>query len=310
MIHGRCSWAVQTLSVLTLAAAAAVAQGAPSLDPLLEALAEKNAEAVLLRSLDFDPLPEGAAPLLAAGAQQANLGGDYFLAMQLCQRALKVAPHQPEALLACIEAARKLDQFDPALEWTALFRNAHPRDPRGLLWEARLAEAEGEWKAGSKAAAALKKTRSANPQMLAEARGIADRCALRESEASAARTKVSALEDALAKARTARAHLASTAAAAPGLPVGKSRVHSGVTLYSTRWCGYCKKAKRWLRAHHVRFKEIDIEKKPRAVADLVERALEQKVRIGGVPIFMVNGDLMGGWSEQGLERLLKRHGYL
>jgi mycoredoxin len=45
---------------------------------------------------------------------------------------------------------------------------------------------------------------------------------------------------------------------------------SGVTVYSTSWCGYCVRLKHQLGAAGIDFREVDIEDDSRA-ADLVQR---------------------------------------
>ncbi|TDC23661.1 NrdH-redoxin [Streptomyces sp. 8K308] len=44
-----------------------------------------------------------------------------------------------------------------------------------------------------------------------------------------------------------------------------------VTMYSTAWCGYCRRLKSQLEREGIAFTEIDIEQDPSAVA-LVEKA--------------------------------------
>ncbi|MDF1566281.1 MAG: glutaredoxin family protein [Deltaproteobacteria bacterium] len=281
--------------------------GDDPLKPLQAALEAKNAEEVLLRSLDLDPLPATAADPLAAAARLANEGGDALLGMQLCQRALKVAPRHRESLLACIASARSLDQFDPALEWMRQLREAHPGDSEGQLWELRLLAAEGEWEACAEAGRAFARS-DAPAAPKAEAKTLTGRCELRLEENAAARTEVATLMAALAKARAEAPRSTPVAAGA-----GERRPAAGgegVIVYSTRWCGYCKKAKRWLKQQGVAFVEKDIERDPEATIALAKKAAEQRMRLGGVPVFEVNGELMGGWSEKGLRRLLERHGYL
>ncbi|WP_052851643.1 mycoredoxin [Streptomyces avicenniae] len=44
-----------------------------------------------------------------------------------------------------------------------------------------------------------------------------------------------------------------------------------VTMYSTTWCGYCRRLKSQLEREGIAYEEIDIEQEPSAVA-LVEKA--------------------------------------
>jgi len=52
-----------------------------------------------------------------------------------------------------------------------------------------------------------------------------------------------------------------------------------VTLFSTPSCSWCKRAKRHLREKRVRFKEVDIERDPRAAQDLVKKTGRRAYRL-------------------------------
>jgi mycoredoxin len=43
-----------------------------------------------------------------------------------------------------------------------------------------------------------------------------------------------------------------------------------LTMYSTSWCGYCRRLKLWLRDAGIAYREIDIEEDPEA-AEFVAR---------------------------------------
>lgn len=45
---------------------------------------------------------------------------------------------------------------------------------------------------------------------------------------------------------------------------------NGITVYSTSWCGDCKRAKKWLEEHNISYKEIDIEKVPGAKEEMMQ----------------------------------------
>lgn len=38
-----------------------------------------------------------------------------------------------------------------------------------------------------------------------------------------------------------------------------------IIMYSTTWCGDCKRAKQWFDKHHILYKEVDIEKNEEAM---------------------------------------------
>jgi glutaredoxin len=74
-----------------------------------------------------------------------------------------------------------------------------------------------------------------------------------------------------------------------------------ITLYSTTWCGYCKKARRWMTSAEVPFVEKDIEKDPGANAEY------QKAGRGyrGVPLIVVNGKPLRGFSRPSVEAAIR-----
>ncbi len=45
-----------------------------------------------------------------------------------------------------------------------------------------------------------------------------------------------------------------------------------ITIYTKSWCPYCSAAKRLLEEKGAAFTEIDIEKKPEARAEMIQRA--------------------------------------
>jgi len=76
-----------------------------------------------------------------------------------------------------------------------------------------------------------------------------------------------------------------------------------VVIYSTAWCGYCKKAKAFMDSRGVRYREVDVE------TDATGR--EEFVKLGGrgVPVILVGESRMDGFNEGGLEGMLKAAGY-
>jgi glutaredoxin-like YruB-family protein len=70
-------------------------------------------------------------------------------------------------------------------------------------------------------------------------------------------------------------------------------------MYSTAWCGYCKKARKYFTSKGIAFIEYDIEKNARAKRDY--DALGGK----GVPVILVGKKRMNGFSPQGFDRIYK-----
>ena len=78
-----------------------------------------------------------------------------------------------------------------------------------------------------------------------------------------------------------------------------------VIMYATSWCGVCKSARRFLKQHKVAYKEHDIEKDARAATQLRESAQRAGVEARGVPVFDVGGQLLTGFDESALRKLLR-----
>jgi len=79
----------------------------------------------------------------------------------------------------------------------------------------------------------------------------------------------------------------------------KSLFNTGkkVVMYSTSWCAYCKKAKKYFKEQGIRFTEYDIEK------NLMAKRRYKKMGAKGVPVILVGNARMNGFSEKGFERI-------
>lgn len=45
-----------------------------------------------------------------------------------------------------------------------------------------------------------------------------------------------------------------------------------VLMYATGWCGYCARARALLESKHVAFEEIDVDARPQARVEMIERS--------------------------------------
>ena len=72
-----------------------------------------------------------------------------------------------------------------------------------------------------------------------------------------------------------------------------------VVMYSTEWCTYCKKAKRYFKKNNIAFTEYDIEKNSNA------RRRHKQMGAKGVPVILAGKKRMSGFSEEGFERIYK-----
>ena len=74
-----------------------------------------------------------------------------------------------------------------------------------------------------------------------------------------------------------------------------------VVIYTTSWCPVCKRAKAWMASHGVPYEEHDIE----ASRDdaRMNRTINPR---GSIPTFDIEGDIMVGFSEDGLVATMQR----
>lgn len=74
----------------------------------------------------------------------------------------------------------------------------------------------------------------------------------------------------------------------PSVPGAGARA----VVYSAEWCGACKKTKAWLRHRGVAVEERDIDKDPRALAELVAIAGKDPA----IPVTVIGGKAVGGFD--------------
>jgi glutaredoxin len=81
---------------------------------------------------------------------------------------------------------------------------------------------------------------------------------------------------------------------------GKASAQAGarkVVMYSTSWCGFCKKAARHFRKNKIPFSEYDIEKSARAANEF------EKLRARGVPVILIGKQRMNGFDAATFDRI-------
>lgn len=76
-----------------------------------------------------------------------------------------------------------------------------------------------------------------------------------------------------------------------------------VVLYSTKRCGYCKQARRFLNSKNIGYTEYDVETSAKGKRDF--KTLNGR----GVPIILVGDQRMNGYSEGRLVHMLEQAGY-
>ena len=82
-------------------------------------------------------------------------------------------------------------------------------------------------------------------------------------------------------------------------------IQAPIVMYSTSWCGVCKKAKAFMQKQGLAFVEKDIEKDPKAAKELQEKARRAGVGTNGVPVIDIGGQLMRGFDPNRLLQLAR-----
>ena len=72
-----------------------------------------------------------------------------------------------------------------------------------------------------------------------------------------------------------------------------------VIVFSTPTCPHCNSAKRYLREHRIKFRDIDVSRDQKAAQDMVRRTGQ-----GGVPVILVNNKPIIGFDRVKLNKLL------
>ncbi len=83
----------------------------------------------------------------------------------------------------------------------------------------------------------------------------------------------------------------------PSLITPEQAKSKTVIMYSTSWCGYCKKAARHFRKNNIPFKEYDIEKSKRAAKAY------KKLKGRGVPVILIGKKRMNGFNARRFDAL-------
>lgn len=81
-----------------------------------------------------------------------------------------------------------------------------------------------------------------------------------------------------------------------------------VVLYGTSWCGACAQARAWFKANGIPFADKDVEKDERANAEMQRKMRRANMAFGGVPVIDAMGELMLGFDERRLAKLLGKPG--
>jgi len=85
----------------------------------------------------------------------------------------------------------------------------------------------------------------------------------------------------------------------PAPVITNASATNDVILYSTTWCGYCAKTRKYLTENHINYTDIDVEH--------TEKGRSDYARLGriGVPILVINKDkVIHGYSPESISEAL------
>lgn len=72
-----------------------------------------------------------------------------------------------------------------------------------------------------------------------------------------------------------------------------------VTIYTTPTCVWCNRAKSYLRDHNISYVEKDVSRDRAAATEMIRKTNQM-----GVPVLDINGSVIIGFDQHGINRLL------
>lgn len=72
-----------------------------------------------------------------------------------------------------------------------------------------------------------------------------------------------------------------------------------IKIYTTTYCPYCTLAKDWLKAHKLKFAEVNVENDPAAAKEMVQKTGQR-----GVPVIEIDGKAVVGFDKVALAKIL------
>lgn len=75
---------------------------------------------------------------------------------------------------------------------------------------------------------------------------------------------------------------------------------SKVVLFSTSTCSWCRRAKRYFKDHRVPFKEVDVERDPKAAQDIARKTGQT-----GVPVIKIGNRWIVAFDKERIEKELR-----
>jgi len=72
-----------------------------------------------------------------------------------------------------------------------------------------------------------------------------------------------------------------------------------IKVYSTPRCSWCTVAKKYLSSKNVRFEEVDVSQNREAAREMVQKSGQR-----GVPVIEINGNIIVGFDQATIDKLL------
>ncbi|GAB4575280.1 MAG: glutaredoxin family protein [Anaerolineae bacterium] len=88
------------------------------------------------------------------------------------------------------------------------------------------------------------------------------------------------------------------------MPAKDTTKQKKVIIFTTPTCTYCNAAKRYLRQHRIKFREVDISRDPAAARDVMRRTGSM-----GVPVLDIGGKIVRGFDKPRINELLDIKSY-
>jgi glutaredoxin len=276
------------VALVMLSAAAPVSAASEGVTSQARALLDRGEYEKVLDVLGQATEPAAElAELLSRASVQALAKNDAALAALFCERALGRSPKHRLALETCVRVALAGGRSEDAQGYADRLGEIAPRDAGAALLRAEAARQDQNWRRVRELLLPHAKDPVASPRA-APLLEQADRVLREEKEALAQQEALERrLSEAIVKARALREE-----------PAAEPAPAKDVILYSTRWCGACKRAREFLLERKIDFLERDIEREPDAAKELARKCARAGVRKGGVPVLDARGQILVGFHPQ------------
>jgi glutaredoxin 3 len=75
-----------------------------------------------------------------------------------------------------------------------------------------------------------------------------------------------------------------------------------ITVYTSSTCPWCVKAKKYLSAKGVDYREVNVSKDMHGAMEMIRKSGQR-----GVPVIDIDGHIIVGFDREEIDRLLRRH---